>query len=114
VGAQAHGLAVRTGALERPHADHEGEVVHLEDAGHLEIELAVHRNEAAQRRADAGSPVGQGPGLAGERRLALIERHEALEITRVDPGDDRLEHMLGRGGGDVGLLQHGANPFGIQ
>ena len=52
--------------------------------------VAVHRDEAGQRLADAGRAVGEAAGLGGEGRVALVERQEAVEVAGVDAGDDRL------------------------
>ena len=43
--------------------------------------------------------MSEAPGLGGERCLALVQRHEAVEVPGVDSGDDGLQHLLGRRSG---------------
>jgi hypothetical protein len=95
-----HGLPVGAGAVERPDADHEGEVAQLEHARDREVERAVQRDEAVQGLADGGAAGREAAGLGGEGGVALVERHRGLEIPGVDSGDDRCEHLLRRSGAD--------------
>ncbi len=49
---ELHGFTVGSRAGEGPFADDEGQITHLEDPAHLEIELAVHGDETVQSFTD--------------------------------------------------------------
>jgi hypothetical protein len=90
-----------------PSNDHEGEVVRLKDPCHVDIQRAVHRDEAGQGLADPRGAVSKDAGLTSEPRVAvtpldayLEEAAEILTIGRQARGRRRqrltgaLRHAL--------------------
>jgi hypothetical protein len=47
LGRELHGFTARSGSSEGPIADDEGQITYLEDPAYLEIEFAVHGDQAA-------------------------------------------------------------------
>jgi hypothetical protein len=83
-------------AGEGPLADDEGQIPCLKNPAYLEIQFAVQGDETAERVPNASEPGSELPRLSRKRCIRLIERHEQVEITRVDPLDYCFQNVLRR------------------